>query len=82
MIALVNPVTISTVIAGIQALVTAAPKAAAVIKSAKDMIAAMFDAGLITKEQQDALNAFVDGNAALAAAGIVPPAWQVRPDPV
>lgn len=59
-----------------------APKAIDLVKHSKDFITALFTAGLITKEQQDSSHAYVDVQAALVAAGIVPLSWQVRPDPV
>lgn len=59
-----------------------APKAIEVVNAAKDFIRALFEGGLLTIAEQDALMAYVNGVAALSQAGIVPPAWQVRPDPV
>lgn len=76
-----NPAAILLFIQGLQALIAAAPKVAEIIGKAKDLITAMFTATLITKEQQDALHLHVDSLAALAAAGIILPHWQVEADP-
>ena len=65
----------------IQAVLSAAPQVAELVVKAKDLIAALFTAKVITKAQQDAMHLHIDALAALHAAGIVPPAWQVEPDP-
>lgn len=70
------------IVQGIQAAIAAAPGVIAVVEKGKDLISALFTAGKITKEQQDALHARIDADAALAASGIVPPEFQVEPDPV
>jgi hypothetical protein len=66
---------------GIQAAIKAAPGVIAIVEKGKALIAALFDAKVITKEAQDALHANIDSIAALVAVGIIPPAWQVEPDP-
>ena len=76
-----NPALIVTVIQLIQAMLTAAPKVAELVKQGKDLISALFTNKLISKEEQDAMHAWVDGLAAMHAAGIVPPHWTVEPDP-
>lgn len=57
------------------------PEMANIVAGLKGLIDVFFKAKLITKEQQDALKARVDADAALVLAGVVPPAYQVRPDP-
>lgn len=69
------------VIQGLNAAISAAPTIVAIVTKAKELVAALFTAGVITKEQQDALHMNIDARAALAAAGIIPPHWQVEPDP-
>jgi hypothetical protein len=76
-----NPAAILLVVQGIQAILTAAPQVAELVVKAKELIAALFQAKAITKEQQDAIFAHIDGLAALHNAGIVPLHWQVEPDP-
>jgi hypothetical protein len=76
------PAALILVLQGIQAALGLAPQVEAVAISAKSLISALFAAKLISAEQQNALHAWVDSHAQLAAAGIVPPAWQVQPDPV
>lgn len=66
----------------IQLAVAAAPKVEALYVKGKEFISALFGAGLLTIEQQDALHKHVDALQALALAGIVPDAWKVEPDPV
>lgn len=73
---------IALIIQAIQAAIVAAPKVAEIVKAGKDMIAALFIAGKISKAQQDALMLWADGVTAMANAGIVPPGWEVRPNPV
>lgn len=72
---------IALILQGIQAAIALAPRVAEIAKAGKDMIDALFTAKVITKEQQDALHRFVDNQSELAALGIVPPSWQVEPDP-
>ena len=69
------------ILQGILAAVQAAPQIAEVIKAGKDLISALFTAKVITAEEQQALHDYVDAHAAATALGIVPPAWQVEPDP-
>jgi hypothetical protein len=56
-------------------------QAAEIIADAKRLFATLFRHGLITKEQQDATSKYLDGLEAMVLAGIVPPHWQVQPDP-
>jgi hypothetical protein len=77
-----NPATILLIMQAISAAIAAAPKVVEVAKAAKDFITSLFTANLITKEQQDALHAFVDNQGQLALAGIPPIHWTVEADPV
>lgn len=69
------------ILQGILAAIQAAPQVAEIVTAAKNMISALFTAKVITTDQQTALHTWVDNQVALAASGIVPPAWQVQPDP-
>ncbi len=72
----------ASIIAIIQLALAAAPKGIEIAGHLKDFITALFTKGLIKKEEQDLLHAYVDSCAALVAAGIVPKAWRVDPDPI
>lgn len=61
-----------------QAAITAAPQVEALVVKAKDYLSEMFSAGLITKEQQNALHAHVDSLCAAFLAGNVPPEFTVE----
>lgn len=76
-----TPATITLFLNGLMAALSAAPKVAELYVKAKDMIAALFSAGLISKEKQDAQWAYVDAIKAMVDAGIVPPHWTQEPDP-
>jgi len=69
------------ILQGIEVAIGIAPQVAGIVSSAKDLFNAMFKAGLITVEQQDAAHAYVDAIYGMRQAGIIPPAWQVEPDP-
>ncbi len=75
------PPAIPLILQGLQLAIQAAPQVAEIVTKGKDLITSLFTAKLITKEQQDALHAHVDAVCAMVQAGIVPPAWQVLPDP-
>jgi hypothetical protein len=77
-----TPAQLLLILQGIQAAIALAPEAARIVTQAKALFEALFTQRLITKAQQDALDASVDSWTSLAMAGIVPPAWQVRPEPV
>ena len=66
----------------IEAALAGAPKAIELISQLKSFVSALFTAGLINKAEQDAIHAYVDARAAMAAAGITPDHWKVEPDPV
>ena len=72
---------IPQILAGIQAALNAAPQIEGIITSAKALFVSLFEAGLISKEQQDTIHGYVDAIAAMKKAGIVPPHWQVEADP-
>lgn len=72
---------VTSVISAIQLVIAAAPKVEALYVKAKDFISAMFGAGIITVEQQDALHKHVDALQAAALAGTPPPSWTVESDP-
>jgi hypothetical protein len=76
-----NSAIIFAILEGIKAAITAAPLAIEVVEKAKALISSLFTAKVITAEQQNALHLEVDAYAAMVAAGIVPLAWQVEPDP-
>lgn len=78
---LASPI-IQQILAGIQAAISAAPQIEGIVTSAIALWKSLFDAGLISVEQQVALNTFVQGIAGLKNSGLLPPAWQVQPDPV
>lgn len=68
--------------AAFQSVMTEAPQAIELAGKAKDFFAAMFAAGLISKEQQDATRAHVDKITDALNNGEVPPGWEVEPDPI
>ena len=76
-----NPATLALIIQGFQAAIAEAPKVIDLVVKAKDYIAGLFAAKLITKDQQDLLHAHIDSIAKMAQAGIIPPSWQVEADP-
>ena len=65
----------------IQAILAAAPTIAEGVAKAKLFISALFGAGLITVNQQNALYAHVEALGYLASSGLSPDWWQVEPDP-
>lgn len=77
-----NPASILLVLQGLQIALNAAPDVIAIINGAKQVFSGLFEAGKITKEQQAALHGEVDSICAMAKAGLLPPEFQVEPDPV
>jgi hypothetical protein len=77
-----GPGEILLLVQAIQAVIAAAPQIAELAVKTKDYIAALFGAGIITKEQQDKLHAHVDAVCAAAIAGTELPHWTVEADPV
>lgn len=73
---------IPQILQGIQIAITAAPELIKIVDDVKAMFAGWFGKGVITVEQQNAVHAYLDAIVAMSQAGIVPPAWQVQPDPV
>jgi hypothetical protein len=65
----------------VMAAVYAAPKVMELAAAAKEFIQQMFAAGLITKEAQDATFKYVEAVTGAAKAGVIPPSFQVQPDP-
>lgn len=76
-----TPATLLLIVQGIQAAISAAPSVVDIAIRAKDFIASLFRAGLITKERQDAVHAHVDAYQAALLSGQEPPHWQVEADP-
>ena len=72
---------IALIIQGIQAAIAAAPSVAAVVTAAKNLISELANAKVITVDQQNLIHQHVDNYAAMVNAGLIPPAWQVQPDP-
>lgn len=66
------------IINGINLAVQAAPKILEVGTAAVDFAAALFGAGVITREQQEAVNVYVEAVQSAALAGLRPPHWQVE----
>jgi len=77
-----TPALIAQLPAFIGLLITAAPEVAKGIENAKQLIQALFSKGLISAEVQDALNLYVDAEAAMVKSGVRPSHWTVQPDPV
>lgn len=73
---------IQQVLAGIQAAINAWPEVQGIIVSGKAMIAALFEAGKITKDDQTAVHTYIDGLSLMAQQGLIPPALRVDPDPI
>ena len=69
------------IIQGIQAAISAAPGVIDIVNKGKALIASLFGAGVITKDQQDALHAHIDSLAKLAEVGVIPDHWKVEADP-
>lgn len=69
------------IVQAFEAAIAAAPQVVELVNKAKEFIAAMFGAKLITKAQQDALHARIDAHVLQVQAGIIDPALLVEPDP-
>jgi len=80
--ALLAPDVIALIVQGIQAAIKAAPAIEAVAVSARDWIASLFKAGLISAATQDRIFTHVNFVCDAALAGTEDPAWLVEPDPV
>lgn len=72
---------IGLILSAITAAISAAPQTVSVVQAGKDMISALFSAGLIDKPLQDRLFAHVDAHAEAVSNGNIPPGWEVDPDP-
>jgi hypothetical protein len=77
-----DPITIGTIIAALQAGIEAAPKVVALVVKAKNAISALVGAKLVSIEQQAAIWDHLEAVSKAALAGETPPAWLVEPDPV
>jgi hypothetical protein len=75
------PAIIPLIIEAAQEIIKYSPDIVKAVKLVKDLIAALFTAKVITKEEQDRLNSDVDIFLAGFEAGRVRPGWEVRPDP-
>lgn len=71
-----------TILQALHAAILAAPQVKSLVENGKALFASLFEAGLISKDQQDKLHSRVDEICRAALAGEVPPHWQVEPDPV
>ena len=76
------PAILQQILAGIQAAINAAPQIEGIVASAKALFVSLFNGGVITVAQQQAAHAYVDAGAAMWQANLIPPQWQVQPDPV
>lgn len=65
----------------IPTILSIAPKVQEAVKSIAAFIQGLFSSGVITKEQQDQLMAYLDACAVSWLHGETPPAWQVEADP-
>jgi hypothetical protein len=75
------PPFIFMILGGLQTAIQEFPQIIALVTKAKEFIAGLTGAKLITKAQQDALHARIDAISEAAQRGEIPPAWQVEPDP-
>lgn len=77
-----NSATIQLIMQGIAAAISAAPQVIAVANKAREFVAELFSARVITIEQQNKMMAHIGEMQAAALAGAKPPHWEVEPDPV
>jgi hypothetical protein len=73
------PAIIPLIIAAVQTAIQEGPQAIQIVKEAKQTFQAMFNAGLITKEVQQACNDHVDACVNAANTGTLPPEFYVEP---
>jgi hypothetical protein len=76
-----TPAIIEQVAAWIAALISAAPKVEVAVRDIIAFVKNLFGAGVIDKETQDDLLAYVDKVALAFLKDEPPPAWTVEPDP-
>lgn len=69
------------IIAAFQMAIKAAPTVIEIAVKTKEMISALFTAGLISKEKQDETHLHVDQWVACLNAGVPPPEFTVEADP-
>lgn len=72
---------VSTIMSGVKLAIAAAPEVEKIVVAAKKWLDALFSAGLISKDVQNATHAHVDALAEAAAAGQELPSWSIEPDP-
>lgn len=75
------PALVMTALSVFEALIGAFPQATKVVQEAKDFFTGLFSAGVITKEQQDALHSRLDKVADDYLNGRIPHSLIVVPDP-
>jgi len=73
--------TLGLILQGIKAAIAAAPGVVEVVVRAKEFIASLFSAGVISKEQQDRVHGHVDEICRAAIRGEEFPRWVVEADP-
>ena len=77
-----SPAAIALVIKYVQLALASAPLIEKAVVDAKNFITQLFEAGLITVEQQTLIHAHIDAVAVVFAAGRdLPSHWTVEPDP-
>jgi hypothetical protein len=65
----------------VMAAVSAAPKVIELANAAKEFVQQLFNANLISKEIQDVTFKYVEAVCGAAKLGVIPPSFQVQPDP-
>lgn len=75
------PPIIITIVGAIEMLIRVAPGIQSVVQKAKDLVASLFEAKLITAAEQKALFDRIDAIAIEALAGNFPAWWKVEDDP-
>jgi hypothetical protein len=76
------PPAVIAIISGIEMAIRLLPGVINVVTTAKEFLASLFGAGVITAAQQAALFARIDEITRQAVAGQLPEHWAVEPDPV
>ncbi len=76
-----DPATILLIVQAIRMAIEAAPQVVEIAIKGKEFIASLFQGGLISQAQQDAIHAHVDAICKAALAGEELPEWTVEADP-
>jgi hypothetical protein len=76
-----SPALLASIVQYIALAISAARELEPAVVAAKKFVTALFEKGLLTKEQQAAVHAYVDAVASAGVNGDPPPAWTVEPDP-